>query len=312
VIEVARRPSRYATSATLEDVDAHLDSGEVLHLTLKDMSKQALLDGARATKPDFLYDPRREIETYRTLLADGDLGTAACFGAVAEEQTGRYWLLLERVPGLELYQLGELYWRERAAASLARLHGRLASRLKSMGQAMPLLLVHDRRFYALWMRRAQRFVVETDGGRRSATAIAWLAARHDSLVERLLELPVGPIHGEFYDSNVLVQKTASGVRVCPVDWEMAALGPGLTDLAALTSGDCSEGDRTAVALAYRRALVPRRGWPRDEGGFLRALDCCRLQLCLQWLGWSPRWAPPPEHARDWLGEAVALAEKLDI
>jgi aminoglycoside phosphotransferase (APT) family kinase protein len=312
VIEVVRRPSRYATSATLEDVHARLDSGEVLHLMLKDMSKRALLDDARATKPRFLYDPRREIETYRTILADGDLGTATCFAAAAEEQTGRYWLLLEKVPGLELYQFGELYWRERAAAALATLHERLASKLDSVGPAVPLLLVHDRRFYALWMRRAQRFVVEADGGRRAAMTIAWLAARHESLVERLLDLPVGLIHGEFYDSNILVQETASGVRVCPVDWEMAALGPGLTDLAALTSGDGGEKERTAVALAYRSALVPRRGWSPDRDAFLRAVDCCRLQLCLQWLGWSRRWAPPPEHARDWLGEAVVLAEKLGI
>ena len=32
----------------------------------------------------------------------------------------------------------------------------------------------------------------------------------------------------------------------------------------------------------------------------------------QWLGWSPSWSPPPEHAHDWLNEALTLAEKLSL
>jgi len=31
---------------------------------------------------------------------------------------------------------------------------------------------------------------------------------------------------------------------------------------------------------------------------------------VRWLGWSPQWSPPPEHAQDWLHEALSLAEKL--
>jgi hypothetical protein len=30
------------------------------------------------------------------------------------------------------------------------------------------------------------------------------------------------------------------------------------------------------------------------------------------LGWASRWSPPPEHAQDWLGEALGLAEKLGL
>jgi len=35
-------------------------------------------------------------------------------------------------------------------------------------------------------------------------------------------------------------------------------------------------------------------------------------LALQWLGWSADWTPPPEHARDWLVEALAAAERLGL
>jgi hypothetical protein len=33
---------------------------------------------------------------------------------------------------------------------------------------------------------------------------------------------------------------------------------------------------------------------------------------VQWLGWSPQWAPSPEHAQNWLKEALHSAEILGI
>jgi hypothetical protein len=29
------------------------------------------------------------------------------------------------------------------------------------------------------------------------------------------------------------------------------------------------------------------------------------------LGWSSDWTPPPQHARDWLAEAAALAARVE-
>jgi thiamine kinase-like enzyme len=110
-----------------------------------------------------------------------------------------------------------------------------------------------------------------------------------------------------------VYDAGGDVRVCPVDWEMAAVGPGLIDLAALTAGGgWAAEEKTALAMAYHAALAPREGWPPEPDAFLAALDCCSLHLAVQWLGWSPRWAPPPEQAQDWLEEALGLAEKLGL
>jgi thiamine kinase-like enzyme len=53
------------------------------------------------------------------------------------------------------------------------------------------------------------------------------------------------LDGEYYASNIVV----AGQRVCPVDWELAGAGPGLLDLAALTTG-WSYADRAAIAAAY--------------------------------------------------------------
>jgi aminoglycoside phosphotransferase (APT) family kinase protein len=120
---------------------------------------------------------------------------------------------------------------------------------------------------------------------------------HDAVVERLTALPRSFIHGELYASNVIVQLNGE-LRVAPVDWEMAAVGPGLFDLAALTTGWTGR-ERSVIIAAY--------------GGVDRiALDCCRLQLALQWLGWSLGWRPPAEHARDWLAEALEIVERLEL
>jgi aminoglycoside phosphotransferase (APT) family kinase protein len=114
-----------------------------------------------------------------------------------------------------------------------------------------------------------------------------------------------------YASNVLIAGEPGARRVCAVDWEMAAVGPGLMDLAALTSGSWREDHRQAIVMAYHEAIAEPEGW-RETEAFLRALDACRLHIALQWLGWSPGWAPPPEHAHDWLDDALRLAERLEL
>src|SRR3712207_5004389 len=121
---------------------------------------------------------------------------------------GRYWLFLERVPGIELYQVGELTTWKRVAHWLALLHSRFAGRTEPLARAVPLLS-YDGSLYRLWMRRAQEFSDEVESSQPKAVrrGIRWLAKRYDRVVERLLALPVTFIHGEFYASNVLVHNT---------------------------------------------------------------------------------------------------------
>ena len=307
-----RRPSSYRSSFALEELDVRLDTGTCLQLMFKHVGRQGLL--ARAVKPAFLCDPLREIETYRTILAPSRLGAATCYGAVVDQHAGRYWLFLERVPGLELYRHGLPVWRQ-VAGWVAVMHARFAREdvLPTLAQS-PHLLTYNGDFYRLWLRRAQAFMrkAEPSRSRKARHRLEWLAARYDQVIDRLLALPTTFIHGEFYASNVLVQEAAGELRVCPVDWEMAAIGPGLIDLAALTAGTWIEEEKQSLTLAYHAALAPTRGWPPEPDAFLTALDCCQLHLALQWLGWAPAWSPPPDQAQDWLNEALHLAEKLEL
>lgn len=314
VAQMERRLSICRSSFLLEELEVGLDDGTTLQVMFKDLSRQALLETARRVKPAFLYNPLREIETYRTILAHDHPGSARCYGAVIEPSRGRYWLFLEKVPGLELYQIGDFATWEQVSRWLANLHTRFAGKgvCENLAPAAHLLR-YNRAYYWLWMRRAVRGARVAKAGASPATvrSLEWLAGRYGWIVDRLLALPPSLIHGEFYASNVLVHQTADALRVCPVDWEMAAIGPGLIDLAALTAGAWTDAEKTTLASAYHLAMEPDgRRSPPD--GFWIALDCCRLHLAVRWLGWSPAWSPPPEHAQNWLGEALRLAEKLGL
>jgi hypothetical protein len=311
IASISRRPSAYRTSFALEELDVVLDDGVRLQLIFKDTSQQALSERARRAKPVFLADPRREIETYRRILKLSELGTAICYGAVVDPAADRYWLFLERVPGIELYQAGDhLIW-ERAVQWLAGFHVRFAeAQARSVAQSQASLLVFDRAYYHLWLQRALEFAQGWPIG--DQRRIAWLADRYDVVIDRLVALPTTVIHGEFYASNVLVQEAEGGMRVCPVDWEMAAVGPGLIDLAALVAGGWSADERRQFGAVYHTVLtLPERGGPiLDE--LLTDLAFCRLHLAVQWLGWAGDWSPPREHAHDWLADAVSIAEELRL
>jgi aminoglycoside phosphotransferase (APT) family kinase protein len=310
VVRLDRRPLQCRSSFTLEELDIALDDGTSVQMVFKDLGQAALLEAAREAKPPFLYDPRREIEVYGRILAPLGLRTAACHGSVTDERAARYWLFLEKVRGKELFQVGELGAWEEAARWLASLHSRLASQAAQLASAAGLIR-YDAEHYRVWMRRAQAFPGRLDGaGPATRSRLERLAARYEDVVRRLLSLPVTVIHGDYYPSNVLVCPSSGGWRVCPVDWEMAGLGPGLIDLAALTAGKWSGEQRAALVRAYREALPPGDAATDSPEPFADALDLCRLHLAVQWLGWSAGWSPPPEHRYDWLGEALSLADRF--
>lgn len=312
MLELTRRPSPYTSSFPIEELDVVLEGGVSLRLIFKDLSSGALSEGARRAKPSFLYDPLREIQTYRGILDPAKFGTAICYGADVDQQRGRYWLFLENVNGVALWQVGDLALWEHVARWLAGMHGRFAKEA-SWQLKNQHLLRYDADFYLLWLRRAHLFAGQ--GKKRSELSqsdLEWLATRYERAVELMLGLPVTFIHGEFYASNVILADVSGAQRVCPIDWEIAGVGPGLIDLAALTGGAWEEADRTAVALAYRETSNGLGDSSLAPEEFVRALDCCRLHLSIRWLGWAPSWSPPRKHRHDWAGEAMRLAEQLDL
>lgn len=323
IAELRRRPSSYRTSFPIDDVDVTLADGAELALVFKQLGRDALEDEARRAKPDFLDDPLREPAVYASVLAPAGLGTARLYGSVCDPGVERYWLFVERVQGLELFQVGDRGLWEATARWLAEMHARLAPDLERHRDA-GRLLDYDARYLRSWIERAVEFARDSRGA-AERQALDRLRSGYDDVVEELLALPRTVIHGELYASNVLVDTRGAAARVCPVDWELAAAGPGLVDLAALVSGGWSEADREAIASAYRTTIgaATAGGAQGSDGaaaagnvtdGGWRDLDLCRLHLAVQWLGWAPAtdWTPPEGHRHDWLGDALSLAEALDI
>jgi aminoglycoside/choline kinase family phosphotransferase len=197
-------------------------------------------------------------------------------------------------------------WTE-AASWAARFHQHFSLQIDSLPARAPHLLRYGAAYYRRWMPRAMAFTGGDDSKKRQA--LKHLARRHESFVTELSELPVSLIHGEFYANNIMVEQKENGIRVCPVDWEMAAIGPGLFDLAAV-SAFWKDAPRRALACAYHVALAATCTEPPDLNDILRQVDMCSLQMAVQWLGWSRRWWPRRE--RDWLSEIARLVERLDL
>jgi hypothetical protein len=312
VVALQRHPSAYWSSHKVELVDIRLDDGNTLAIFFKQLGRKGLVEAATDIKPLFLDNPLREIETYRGILNPLGLGTPACYGTLVDPAAERYWLFLERVSGSMLSQLGDLvHWLE-AARWLGGFHARLQGDAEHW-QGSGTLLIHDAGYFRRWLVRARTFVGSSDRcSVEQRRRLDWLAARYEQVVEVVMSLPRTVIHGEYYPSNVLVTEESGQVRICPVDWEMAAVGPGLLDLAALTTGRWTDAERAALYHAYRTALTPGLESSPNLGALPTMLDHCRIHLAVQWLGWSPQWVAPPEHRRNWLGEAVELAEGLGL
>ncbi|MEO5575418.1 MAG: aminoglycoside phosphotransferase family protein [Gaiellaceae bacterium] len=274
VEHVRREPWPYASSLPMERIE--IEGAPAL--LFKDLTRSEELH-----RPGFLSDRRREINAYAHVL--GDVGVDAPRYRASLVDADRAWLFLELVDGVPLWQVGELEVWQEAARCLAALHA-------SPEPASARLLRYD----AEHLRR--RFALAG-----SLPRVAEIGIR---VAERLAGLPTVLIHGEFYASNVLVQREPGRVRVRPVDWETVGVGPGVLDLAALTAGAWDGARRMEIERAYLDACPPElRPGPGD-------LDYARLLLAAQWTGWSPGWSPPPEHRQDWAAVALELIGRLEL
>jgi aminoglycoside phosphotransferase (APT) family kinase protein len=314
IVDLETRPSPCASSFAIEEANVRFDDGSVLEVVCKHTGEAAMLPEARRIKPRFLYNPLREIATYERILALFDAGAPRFYGSAIDQRRGRYWLFLERVRGVPLTEVGDFgVWRQ-ASSWLARMHGRVTRDpgFAAAAAAVPLVQ-YDRAHSRAWMERAQRNV-DADAAQTPSRRLhfASLAAKYEGVLDEMAALPSGFVHGEFFASNVLVETAAGQARIRPLDWEVAGMGPMLMDLAALTAGSWTEDQRAELAASYRTVVSGDRGTSQSHDDFMRALDCCRLQLAVQLLGWARRWTPPAPHTQDWLGEALHAADRLGL
>jgi len=298
-----RQPWEYYSSYPIEELEVQGEGQSARRILFKDLSPAAMLVDAQRAKMEFQCDARREIEVYRKILSPNRLSTPDLVGAVCDQAANRYWLFLEKVEGAPLWQVGDFSMWRAAAQWLAQFHNLLADRAESL-VAPAHLLRYDGRACRRWLDRAARFADGADVPLLHRKAVCRIADCGQVLADRIDALPTTVVHGEFYASNILVERPDGAARIRPVDWEMAGVGPDLIDLAALTAGKWTAEQRDEMVAAYRAA--------RDcqYSDLSVSLDVCRLYLAVHCVGCSPSWSPPKEHAFNWLGEAIRLAESL--
>lgn len=303
-VRSARPAGTSISGGPVQPIDVVLMDGTELRLVLKDLTRKPAVDA-----PAFLHDPLREMEIYERVLALDPVSAPTLHGAgpvSAEPQ----WLLLERVEGRALEGLADFrVWRG-VAMWLGETHAHFARQTRALG-GLARIRSHDPDSFRLWLRRARAFNAGADHrpARDARRILAWIADRHERLIERIVAQPQTLVHGAFHSANVLIERKPFRVR--PINWEFAAIGAGPFDLAALTQSRRGR-ERLALARAYHAALTAHDVATETLDAFTLSLDCCRLQLAIQWLGWSRRGGPPTGTSPDWLAEAERLARRLDL
>jgi aminoglycoside phosphotransferase (APT) family kinase protein len=205
--------------------------------------------------------------------------------------------------------VGEFGTWEAVARSLARMHDDFAGALPTLpDESLVRLLRYDGDLFRGWLGRAKASAVCAADDRALTRGFDHLTSVYDQVIERLLSLPQTIIHGEFFADNILIAEAGGRVRVCPVDWEMAGVGPGLVDIAGLGAGSWTAEQNRALALAYH-GTREYEDTPQDE--FLSSLAFCRIQLAVQWAG-SAGPADASSGATRWLSEAVDEMEQLGL
>jgi hypothetical protein len=249
----------------------------------------------------------REVGVYRELLPGADLGTARYYGSFLDESQDRLWLLLEFVDGTPVGYVRDIAgsWPP-AAAALGRLHGHFAAHASTLA-GCDFLVQHTHEFFRSKVELAKLCVAAIAPESRSA--LDALAHRYAPIVDLLADQPRTLIHGGCRSTNILIQVVSDPARVCIIDWEEAALGAPLYDVAYLLDGieppvlDPLLDAYCREALAYDLPLPPRR-----EMKYL--IDCFRLHMIMVMLSQSLLKGYSPEAVAKLLGMGGRLADRV--
>lgn len=145
------------------------------------------------------------------------------------------------------------------------------------------MLRHDADFFSSIAKLALRAVSQISV--LLADRLAEIVNRYDRLVDAMSSQTPTLVHGAYLPSQILVETNSEPLRVCPIDWELAALGSPLYDLAFFSDG-FEPPKLNLLWDAYRQEAekydisVPNR----EEMRFV--VDCFRLHKVINWLSQS--------------------------
>ena len=284
-----RERNPYESTFPSEVVACRLDDGSELRLLCK--------YGVSFGRPSHSSRGSTAFESvvYRKVLQPLEASSPAYYGDYTDPTSGETCLVIEYVDGLRLSKAPQDAVLE-AARWIGRLHA-AADGLASNVSAD--LHVYGAQYYLGW---AERTAIYTRQVRPDLEWVPAVCERFSDLVPDLLAASQTVIHGEYYPKNILVR----GQRICPVDWQSAAIAAGEVDLASLTEGHWPEDLVPRCESAYAGARWP--GGP--PASFERSLAAARLYWPLRWLGERPERTAGKR--RGYFDVLLAAAQRLGL
>jgi hypothetical protein len=266
---VGRRRNTFLSTLPTEIVDVADDSGFEATLFAKYYLKDDT-DYGRPLRGDV------EAAVYEHVLPLTGLPHARF--AASRVVDGSLWLFTQCVTGWRVNKSPDSAEALTAAASwIGAFHAALAS--DGAPIRFPFLEVYDDAFLAgLGARAAESnpYLLDTDWYERTVDALR-------SSIGGLLRDQLTVIHGEYYPKNILID----GATALPVDWETAAIGPGILDIAML-----SENWGTAIASRAEAAYCRARYGTAQPRGWADSVLTARVVIGLHWIA---RFELPPDH-----------------
>jgi aminoglycoside phosphotransferase (APT) family kinase protein len=301
---VTRRPSLYATSYRLEEIEARCPGEPTRHFMAKHLGREAMTEAGRRARPQSLDSTGRELAVYRDILSGTDLATPALIGGWADTHRGA--LVLEQVRGVPLAEIGDFSTWEAAARWLARMHMTFAAPLSGMDPSWKhsSLVHYDREQLRVTGLRGLGHAVEQRLG--SARTRVAMAEAHERALSALATTGGTLVHGDFYPSNIVVAVD----RIAVVDWELAGWGAAELDLAALIAGAWGYEQRRALTRVYHQA-ASERGSTVTFAALMQRVSLAAIVVALRWIGAAPDWKAPDDHHRDWFADAMSVLDHLD-
>ncbi len=193
------------------------------------------------------------------------------------------------------------YWVV-AAGWLGRMHGYFAQQLQRLNEC-EFLIQHNADFFWLKAELALRDVSEISTP--LARRLSKIVMHYDRIVTVMTSQPPTLLHGGYRPSNVLVKIDSDSQRVCTIDWEEAAVGAPLFDLAYLADGFQSP-TLDLVMNTYRQEALGYGLSLPDREEMVHIVNCFRMYMLINLLARSviSNW---PERS---VAKLVCMAEQL--
>ena len=268
-----------------ECVEVTLDSGERMKFFLKDFRSYERDKGRMPERRE------RERFFYKEVFPHGELGLPTFVADVWTDE--KAWLIIEFVEAVPLGWREIETWYE-AAGWLGAWQTKVVERLRPLRDSKHFLQ-RDPSYFQNIARNATagaaRFGDYVEQKVRTALP-GYLRG-----TEELTRQPQTLVHGAFRPNQILVDPEETPVRICPTDWEIAAIGSCIYDLAALTDGFSGPMLETFLDRFLAEAKWLRND-PPDISDLELAIKTCSTHRTLKWIAQAEKRGFSPDKIRE--------------